>query len=190
MSNINQFIIKNMVCPRCIESVRQVFSQLGIPVIDIQLGTVSLATGIDESQKQVLRKNLMAKGFELLDDKRTQLVNQIKTIVIEEIHHQKELSPVNFSTLLAERLHHDYAYLSRLFSAVEGRTIEKFVIAQKIEKVKELLIYGQLTLSEIAFQMEYSSSAYLSSQFKKVTGMTPSEFKHLQSNERQSIDVV
>ncbi len=117
-------------------------------------------------------------------------LNEIKSIIIEEIHYKEALPLVNFSTLLAEKLHYDYAYLSRLFSTVESRTIEKFIVAQKIEKVKELLTYNEMTLSKIAFQMNYSSAAYLSSQFKKVTGMSPSAFKNLQDGNRQFLDEV
>jgi len=187
IQSMNQFVVKNMVCPRCIESVREVFTDLGLTVMSVTLGNVVVDAQITMEQKEVLRRRLWERGFELLDDKRTQLINQIKAIVIREIHHQDTRAAVNLSTLLASELHYDYAHLSRLFSAVEGRTIEQFVIAQKVEKIKELLTYGELTLSEIAFQMQYSSAAHLSSQFKKVTGMSPSEFKKLQRQERHSL---
>ncbi len=186
--NKESIIIKNMVCPRCIESVRQVFQDLEIEVIEIQLGAVSTTQKINANQKKLLQSKLVERGFELLDDKNTKLINEIKSIIIQEIHYQKEASPVNFSDLLSSKLNYDYAYLSRLFSAVEGRTIERFVLAQKIEKVKEFLTYDELTLSEIAFQMHYSSTAHLSAQFKKTTGMSPSAFKKLQSQKRQSLD--
>ena len=182
-----ELVIKNMVCPRCIESVRSVFESNSIAITEVSLGSVTIPHALSANQKEQISEQLRERGFELLDDKRTQLINQIKAIIIREIHHQQEPSPVNLSTLLSEQLHYDYAYLSRLFSAVEGRTIEKYVIAQKVEKVKELLTYGELTLSEIAFQMQYSSAAHLSAQFKKVTGMSPSEFKKLQRQERHSI---
>lgn len=183
-------MVKNMVCPRCIESVQSVFEELNLAITAIALGKVTLKESIDTNQKAELKLLLAAKGFELLDDKQTQIINAIKSIIIEEIHHKKELSLVNFSTLLAEKLHYDYAYLSRLFSTVEGRTIEKFILAQKIEKVKELLTYDEMTLTTIAFQMNYSSAAYLSSQFKKITGMSPSDFKKLQAGKRQFLDEV
>lgn len=183
-------IIKNMVCPRCIESVQQVFQDLKIKVIEIKLGAVSTNQKINTNQKEVLQTKLEERGFELLDDKNTKLINEIKSIIIDEIHYQKEVSLVNFSNLLSSKLNYDYAYLSRLFSAVEGRTIERFVLAQKIEKVKELLTYDELTLSEIAFQMHYSSSSHLSSQFKKTTGMSPSVYKKIQSEKRQSLDEI
>ena len=184
---MHQFVIKNMVCPRCIESVREVFTDLGLNVMSVTLGNVMIDGQIAAEQKELLHRRLQERGFELLDDKRTQLINQVKAIIIREIHHQDTPAVVNLSTLLASELHYDYAHLSRLFSAVEGRTIEQFAIAQKVEKVKELLIYDELTLSEIAFQMQYSSTAHLSSQFKKVTGMSPSEFKKLQRKERHSL---
>ncbi len=181
-------IIKNMVCPRCIEAVNQIFQDLGLMVADTKLGKVSTKEEITHDQKQALKKRLIEKGFDLLDDKHTQLINEIKSIIIQEIHYQKEASLVNFSSLLAEKLNYDYAYLSRLFSTVEGQTIERFMLAQKIEKVKEFLTYDELTLSEIAFQMNYSSSAHLSAQFKKITGMTPSAFKKLFKQERKFLD--
>lgn len=181
-------IIKNMVCPRCIEAVNLIFQDLGIAVVGINLGKVSTLKELSSEQKRELKKRLIEKGFDLLDDKHAQLISEIKSIIIQEIHYQKEASLVNFSSILAEKLHYDYAYLSRLFSSVEGQTIEKFILAQKIEKVKELLTYDELNLSEIAFQMNYSSSAHLSAQFKKITGMTPSAFKKLFNKERKSLD--
>jgi len=184
------FIIKNMVCPRCIAAVRQIFTNMGLSILLIELGKVVVSNAIDASQKKILKERLSALGFELLDDKHAQLINSIKSIIVQEIHYENEAPMVNFSTLLSEKLHYDYAYLSRLFSSVEGRTIEKFIMVQKIEKVKELLSYKEMTLSEIAFQMNYSSSAHLSNQFKKVTGMSPTEFKKLQKQDRHSIDDV
>lgn len=184
------FIIKNMVCPRCIAAVRQIFTNMGLSIVLIELGKVVASNAIDASQKKNLKERLSALGFELLDDKHAQLINNIKSIIVQEIHYENEAPTVNFSTLLSEKLHYDYAYLSRLFSSVEGRTIEKFIMVQKIEKVKELLSYKEMTLSEIAFQMNYSSSAHLSNQFKKVTGMSPTEFKKLQKQDRLFIDDV
>lgn len=179
-----------MVCPRCIESVQQVFVEADVDVMDVQLGKVKTSKSINAQQKQNLKIKLSEKGFELLDDKNTQIINQIKSIIINEIHHKKEVTAINFSNQLSDKLHYDYAYLSRLFSSVEGRTIERFILSQKIEKVKELLTYNELTLSEIAFQMHYSSSAHLSTQFKKITGMSPSAFKKLQIQKRQFLDEV
>lgn len=184
----HDIIIKNMVCPRCIEAVNLIFKNLGLSVVNINLGKVSIKEELSHDQKRVLKKRLIEKGFDLLDDKHTQLINEIKSIIIQEVHYQKEASLVNFSSLLAEKLNYDYSYLSRLFSSVEGQTIEKFILAQKVEKIKEFLTYDELNLSEIAFQMNYSSSAHLSAQFKKITGMTPSSFKNLFIQERKSLD--
>jgi len=183
-------IIKNMVCQRCIEAVRDIFEEIGVLEIEIQLGKVTTESKILPDQKMRLKDMLLGKGFELLDEKQAELINTIKSIIIQEIHYMKEQSLVNFSELISRRLHFDYAYLSRLFSSVEGRTIEKFIMAQKIEKVKELLTYQEKTLSEIAFEMQYSSAAHLSSQFKKITGMTPSEFKKHQKKDRHFLDKI
>jgi len=179
-----------MVCPRCILAVKQAFQDLEIPIIAIELGKVAIEKELSAQQKKRLSQNLLIKGFERLDDKQTQIINEVKSIIIQQIHYSNEPLVVNFSTLLTEKMPYDYAYLSRLFSSVEGRTIEKFILAQKVEKVKELLAYQELSLSEIAFQLNYSSSAHLSSQFKKVTGMTPSKFKQLQQQERRSLDKI
>lgn len=185
---MKQLIIKNMVCPRCINAVKDIFQQADLTIIEITLGKVSIKDEILFDKKKVLKEELIKKGFELLDDKSTQLINEIKSIVIQEIHYKKEPSLVNFSTLLSEKLDYDYAYLSRLFSAEKGQTIERFVLVQKIEKVKELLTYDELSLSEIAFRMNYSSLAHLSAQFKKITGMPPSSFKKLRNQKRKSLD--
>lgn len=181
-------VIKNMVCPRCIASVRQVFNGLSISISEITLGKVMTIDAITTIQKTELQEQLKTIGFELLDDRQSQIINQIKSIVIQQIHYPSSTLHTNFSTLLTDQLHYDYAYLSRLFSTVTGRTIEQFIIIQKVERVKELLIYNEFNISEIAFQMNYSSSAHLSAQFKKVTGMSPSVFRKLQTHERQFLD--
>jgi len=181
-------IIKNMVCPRCIEAVNQVFQGLKIDIIDITLGKVTTQFELSAKQKKILQTHLVQKGFELLDDKESKIINKIKAIIIEQIHHKKLPINKNFSTLLSEKLHYDYGHLSRLFSTVEGKTIEQFTMAQKIEKVKELLTYNELSLSEISYDMGYSSVAHLSGQFKKVTGMSPSTFKKLHQHSRISLD--
>ena len=158
--------------------------------MSIQLGMVLLAEELSPNELQQFDRELEKAGFSLLDDRTSQLINQIKSIIIEDIHYAKEPSLQNLSIVLSEKLHYDYSYLSRLFSSVEGRTIEKFVIAQKIEKVKELLSYDQLTLEEMAFQLHYSSAAHLSSQFKKVTGMSPSRFRKEHMENRKSLDAL
>jgi len=179
-----------MVCPRCINVVRTILEKFDTSVLSIKLGEVQLASSLDANLKEELKLVLKEHGFELLDDKRIQLINEIKSILIQQIHYSEEPTSVNYSTLLTDSLPYDYTYLSRLFSTVEGRTIENYILSQKIEKVKELLTYGEYSLSEIAFQMNYSSSAYLSAQFKKITGMSPSAFKKLQIQERQSLDSI
>lgn len=182
--------IKNMVCPRCISSVREVFESEGIVAKSIRLGEVDIESTIDNITQEVISNKLERLGFELLEDSNSALIAQVKAIIVDEIHHKEEKSNVNFSTLIAEKTNYDYGSLSKLFSSVEGVTIEKYILHHKIEKVKELIRYNQLTLSEIAFQLNYSSVAHLSSQFKKETGMTPSAFKKLNINDRKSLDEV
>ncbi|NLP57456.1 AraC family transcriptional regulator [Lutibacter sp. B1] len=186
----NTFYIKNMVCPRCIESVGEVFSDLNIEISTIELGKVTTITEVGDAKKKQLGEKLTSRGFELLQDKNSKIISQIKAIIIEQIHYKSEELNVNFSTLLSDKLHHDYSSLSKLFSSVESITIERFIIKQKIEHVKELLFYKQLTLSEIAFQIGYSSVAHLSSQFKKETGMSPTEFKKLRNPNLKSLDSI
>lgn len=166
-----------MVCPRCIMAVKAVLNELDIAFQDIELGSVHLSVAISAEQRKLLSFKLEQIGFELLEPGKSGLIARIKAAIIEQIHYNDSSLNENFSTFLSEKLHHEYSYLSRLFSSVEGVTIEKFIARQKIEKVKELLFYDELSLSEIAFEMNYSSVAYLSTQFKKETGMTPTEFK-------------
>ncbi|UZR98786.1 helix-turn-helix domain-containing protein [Chondrinema litorale] len=177
-----------MVCPRCIDTVQHIFNDLQIETTDVKLGEVKVKTSISDKKKQFLEKQLEDKGFELLQDRKSKLISQIKAIIIELVHQEDEPRNINFSTIIAERLNHEYSSLSRLFSSVEGITIEKYILKQKIEKVKELLFYDELTLSEIAFKMNYSSTAHLSAQFKKETGMTPTQFKNLRKPGHHSLD--
>ncbi len=182
--------IKNMVCHRCIMAVQGELEKLHIQIKNIQLGEVTINGELSSEQMSKLSQNLTVLGFEIIDNKRSFLVERIKNIVIVAIHHKDSPLKINFSELISKELNHDYNYLSHLFSEVEGITIEKYVIAQKIEKVKELLVYDELSLSEIAYQMNYSSVAYLSNQFKKVTGLTPSHFKQIKENKRKPLDKV
>lgn len=177
-----------MVCPRCIAAVEGVLDEIDIPFSAIKLGEVELKTDLPEAKQKMLATKLNSLGFELLESERSKTISQIKTLIINQIHHNHEKLKVNLSTYLADNLHQDYSSLSRLFSAVEGITIEKFVVRQRIEKVKELLFYDQHNLSEIAFDMDYSSVAHLSAQFKKETGMTPTQFRANKSKRRNSID--
>lgn len=177
-----------MVCPRCIETVKEIFAELDIEVVSIQLGEVIVNEAPLPKQLDELEQKLNDHGFELLEDQKSKLINQIKSIIVDQIHHQQESLNINFSSLLSESLNHEYTSLSKLFSSVEGITIEKFILKQKVEKVKELLFYDEQTLTEIAYKMSYSSVAHLSNQFKKETGMTPSEFKRLRKPGHQSLD--
>ena len=179
-----------MVCNRCILVVQQELDKLKLIASTISLGEVSLSKEPSEKQLSQLKVNLANVGFEVLDDSRKKLIEKIKNIIVEKIHYKEVDEKYNFSAILSKKLHKDYSYLSGLFSEVEGITIEKYLINQKIEKVKELIIYEELNLSEIAFQLGYSSVAHLSSQFKKTTGLTPSNFKKLGFKNRTSLDKV
>ncbi len=171
--------IKNMVCPRCIRTVGRLLAEAGLVVQNLRLGEAELAASPSPLQLAALRQSLEAEGFELLDDRNSQLVAQIKTLVVNEIHHAagKKPAAMNFSDFLSREAGHEYSQLSKLFSAVEGVTIEKYIIAQKTERVKELLVYDELSLGEIAWQTGYSSTQHLSNQFRQVTGLTPTQFK-------------
>ncbi|WP_316839613.1 AraC family transcriptional regulator [Pedobacter gandavensis] len=183
--------VKNMVCDRCVMIVRQQLEQLHFEVNDISLGKVEVVPDPNENQLQDISATLQMLGFELMDKEKDQLVEQVKNKVIELVHYSN-LNEINQSliTIIADRLDKDYAYLSRLFSDVEGITIEKYIIQQKIEKVKELLEYGELNLNEIAYKMGYSSSAHLSAQFKSITGLSPSKYKNSSLNKRKPLDKI
>lgn len=183
--------VKNMVCDRCVMIVRQQLEHLHFEVKDIALGKVDVSPEPDAHQLQDIASAFQILGFELIDKEKDQLVEQIKNKVIELVHYS-DLNEINESLmhLIADRLDKDYAYLSRLFSDVEGITIEKYIIQQKIEKVKELLEYGELNLNEISYKMGYSSSAHLSAQFKTLTGLTPSKYKKSGSIHRNPLDKV
>ena len=181
--------IKNMVCMRCILVVREELSELGFEVAAIELGKAELNQKIDDSDLLKIRKVLINSGFELIDDKKSRIIERIKTAIIEYVHHGKEIPKHrNLSDFLSHELQHDYSYLSSLFSSIEGMTIEKYVINQKIEKVKELLVYYELTLNEIAYQLGYSSVQHLSNQFKRTTGLTASYFKNIKAFKRIPLD--
>ncbi|MEO7561973.1 MAG: AraC family transcriptional regulator [Ferruginibacter sp.] len=182
--------IKNMVCNRCINAVRQELDKLHLQTNSIILGEVSLAKEPSEQQFAQLKNNLDRLGFEVLDDSRKKLIEKIKNIVVEEVHYGAVDKKHTFSDLLSKKLHKDYSYLSGLFSEVEGVTIEKYIINQKIEKVKELIMYDELNFSEIAFQLGYSSVGHLSAQFKKTTGLTPSYYKNMSNKVRKPLDDV
>ena len=180
--------IKNMVCPRCLSSVQNILDEIGLSYAQVSLGEVVLHDEILTEQKQELSIKLKAVGFELLDSKESMIINQIKSFIIEKIHYEQHQNNFNMSDELSKLIGKDYSSLSKLFSRVEGVTIEHYVVSQRIEKVKELLTYNQLSLNEIAFELNYSSAAYLSAQFKKMTGMTPTEFKKLEQKPRNTLD--
>ncbi|KEQ31115.1 AraC family transcriptional regulator [Elizabethkingia miricola] len=182
--------IKNMVCDRCIMVVQAELDKLSLNAKNIKLGEVILDKEITPAEKDTLVKILAPLGFEVIDDKKSRMIEKIKSIIIDLVHHQDNEIKTNLSNILSNALHNDYNYLSNFFSEVEGTTIEKYFIAQKIEKVKELLVYDELSLSEIADRLNYSSVAYLSNQFKKVTGLTPSHFKQIREDKRKPLDKV
>ncbi len=177
-----------MVCNRCKMAVKSELEQLGLHPLSVELGEVELAEELKEADKAIINKRFTELGFELIDDKRSRLIERIKTLVIQRVHQADQNLQINISDYLTQHIPLEYNYLSNLFSEVEGTTIEKFYILLKIERVKELLVYGELSLSEIAHQMGYSSVAYLSTQFKKVVGLTPSHFKQIKASKRKSID--
>ena len=177
-----------MVCNRCIMAVKDELEKLGYLPLNITLGEVRLANEMNNEDIQLFSQRMKTLGFEIIDDKKSRLITQIKSSIIEIVHHQDGDLKSNLSDYLSQKLHHDYTYLSNLFSEAEGTTIEKYFIAQKIEKVKELLVYDELSLSEIANKMNYSSVAYLSNQFKKVTGLTPTYFKNIKDKKRKPLD--
>ncbi|MGE4585921.1 MAG: helix-turn-helix domain-containing protein [Mangrovibacterium sp.] len=180
--------IRNMVCDRCRLVVRNELEKMGFYPVSVGLGEVRLDRSMNPGEKEQFGFLLRELGFELIDDRKSRLIEQVKASIIELVHQRNGELSKNLSDYLQDRLHHDYASISRLFSEVEGSTVEKYYIAQKIEKIKELLAYDELSLSEIADLLNYSSVAYLSSQFKKVTGYTPSFFKKIRDKERRPLD--
>lgn len=180
--------IKNMVCNRCKMVVKSTLESSGLTPVSVELGEVEIQENSISEVRQQLEKNLHNVGFELLDDKKTRTIEKIKNLITDITQNKNNSLKHNLSEYLKQELHQDYSALSNLFSEVEGITIEKYYILQKVEKVKELLVYDELTLSEIAYRLNYSSVAYLSNQFKKVTGLTPSHFKKLGPSKRKPLD--
>lgn len=180
--------IKYMVSLRCKMMVKEELKKLGLSYVIVELGMVEIMENISQKQRDQLRENLLTSGLQLLDDRKSILIEKIKNAVTEMVHYADEFSKVNHSDYLAEKLNHDYTYLANLFSEVQGTTIEHYVISHKIEKVKELLVYDELNLTQISYKLNYSSVAHLSNQFKKVTGLTPSHFKKLKDARRKSLE--
>lgn len=179
-----------MVSNRCKMAVKEELKKLGLHYIVVDLGEVEIMETLTMIQREHLKSTLLDSGLELMDDKKAILIERIKTIIIEMIHHSEELIKINFSAYLSDKLNHDYTYLSNLFSEVQGTTIEQFIISHKVEHIKELIIYDELNITEIARKMNYSSVAHLSNQFKKVTGLSPSHFKQLKDKRRSPIEEI
>jgi AraC-like DNA-binding protein len=168
--------------------VKDELTKLGLQFTVVELGEVEILETISVSQHEQFKKALLKSGLELMDNKKSVLIEKIKNVIVELVHYSEEPLTIKFSEYLSQKLNHDYTYLANLFSEVQGTTIEKFHIAHKIERVKELLVYDELNLTEIAYQMHYSSVAHLSTQFKKVTGLTPSHFKQLKDKRRSMLE--
>ncbi len=177
-----------MVCPRCISAVSSILRKLDIPYVSVRLGEVELNSVLGSKKKLVFSILLEESGFFLINDRKSQLIEQMKTLVVNKIHYSSDEQDVKWADYISSKLHLDYKYLSSLFSSVESITFEQYIIIQKIERIKELLVYDELTLSEIGFKLNYSSVAYLSNQFKKITGMTPTQFKSSVKKNRKSLD--
>jgi AraC-like DNA-binding protein len=180
--------IKYMVSNRCKMAVKEELKKLGLHFILVELGEVDVMEDLSLEQRAELKAGLLDSGLELMDDKRAVLIERIKNAVVEMVHHSDEMIKVNFSDYLSEKLNHDYTYLANLFSEIQGVTIEHFIINHKIERIKELIIYDELNITEIAWKMNYSSVAHLSNQFKKVTGLSPSHFKQMKDKRRNQIE--
>jgi AraC-like DNA-binding protein len=181
--------VRNMVCARCIKVVKQVLGNLNIPYNAVELGYIKTKDELSAAQHEALKHSLETEGFSLVEDDKAAIVEQVKTLIIDLVYN-KDLAEfnINLSAYLVNELHKDYTTISQLFSTVENTTIEQYFILQKLERVKEMLVYDQLTLSEIAWKMGYSSMAHLSAQFKKTTGFTPSQFRKLKEHKRTVID--
>ena len=184
-----KYFIKNMVCQRCIRAVEKLLTDINTEPLHVSLGEVILQNPLNPAELEQFKSQLKQLGFELLDDNRSQQIVKIKSIIVDHIHYQED-EKFAFSKVLSNDLNKEYSQLSKLFSETEGITIEQFVILQKIEKVKELLAYKEMNLNEISYKLGYSSVAHLSAQFKKVTGLTPSQFKAQGGNLRKSLDRV
>jgi AraC-like DNA-binding protein len=185
-----KLFVKYMISNRCKLAVKEELKKLGLHFVVVDLGEVEIMEDMTPEQYQQLQLGLISAGLELMDDKRAVLIEKIINVITEMIHHSEALPKMNYSDYISEKLNYDYTYLSNLFSEVKGITIQQFIIVHKIEKVKELLLYDELNLTEISYRMHYSSVAHLSNQFKKITGITPSDYKQLKDKGRKSIEEI
>jgi len=182
--------IKYMVSMRCKKTVKEELKKMGLHYVFVDLGMIEILENISLEQRNQLKVNLLTNGLELLDDKKSILIEKIKNVIIEMIHYSKEFPTANYSEFISEKLDYDYNYLSNIFSEVKGITIQQFIIIHKIERVKELLLYEELNLTQISQKLHYSSVAHLSNQFKKVTGLTPTYYKTLKEKRRRNLEDV
>jgi len=185
-----KIFIRNMVCIRCQMVVKAELEKLDVGYVNVKIGEVNTIKDVSKEQLQKLDIALRKSGLELMDDKKSILVEKIKSAVIELVHYTDDQIKTNLSDYLSEKLNYDYTYLANLYSEVKGSTIEKLYLTHKVEKVKELIVYDELNLSEIAYQLHYSSVAHLSNQFKKITGLSPSHFKKLKNKRRRTLEDV
>ncbi len=179
-----------MVSSRCKIAVKEELKKLDLHFILLSLGEVEVMEDLTSEKRELLKTALLNAGFELMDDKRSVLIERIKNVIIEMIHHTEDVIKIKFSDFLSEKLSHDYTYMANLFSEIQGTTIEQFIISHKVERIKELIVYGELNITEISWKMNYSSVAHLSNQFKKVTGLSPSHFKQLNYRGRTPLEDV
>lgn len=182
--------VKYMVSLRCKLKVKDELNSLGITALAIDLGVVELLDDLSPEQRSVLKENLLKSGLQLLDDNKSILIERVKNVIIEMIHYSEEMPTQNYSDYISQKLSHDYTYLSNMFSEVKGITIQQFIILNKIERVKELLLYDELNLTEISYRLHYSSVAHLSNQFKKITGLTPSYFKKMKKARNSNLETL
>ena len=179
-----------MVSTRCKMAVKEELKKLGLHFIVVDLGEVEIMEDISAEQRQELKTALLNSGLELMDDKRAVLIEKIQNVITQMIHYSDEVPKINYSDFISDKLNYDYTYLSNLFSEVKGITIQQFIIVHKIERAKELLLYDELTLTEISYKLHYSSVAHLSNQFKKITGLTPSDYKKMKDKKRRPIEEI
>lgn len=182
--------VKYMVSVRCKMAVKEELKRMGLHFMLVDLGEIEIVEDISMAQREELKMALLQSGLELIDNKKMTLIERIKNVIIEMVHYSDKFPKVNYSDYISQKLNHDYTYLSNIFSEMKGITIQQFIIIHKIERAKELMLYDELNLTEISYRLDYSSAAHLSNQFKKITGFSPSHFKHLKEKRRQPIEEI